>query len=378
MMVGRSAYEICGAPPFLPFLSLSLFLSFSLFSLFLSSDLGTQFLLISGISLANLVPTDISLERLSLSTSTLASRIPADARFRPVHLLVGLRVGLVDEACSVVMVEPFVPSITHETALRVSSYELPKGQRRVANAAGVLPLFLLPTLLQGLPASPVAPRVQVAGHEGTNGHLGGLIVVIVVVESFIAIGSCWVHGSFPARPLANVGDVTVAGPQPAGVVEVPVLLEYFLSNPLQDLVATHPRRDGLQTDGLAAHVTLIKAPHRGLLAIARDGDEGGVPQGVPFAIPGHVLPCPSHHVRMILLREHYLDHVVGLGPLGFLLGDSFDPCFRQHEEQAGLLVTLIPILHVAAEEGVLPPEKKKGVKEVDAEETTPTTTTDAP
>ena len=34
-------------PPFLPFLSLSLFLSFSLFSLFLVSDLGTQFLLIS-------------------------------------------------------------------------------------------------------------------------------------------------------------------------------------------------------------------------------------------------------------------------------------------------------------------------------------------
>ena len=32
-------------PPFLPFLSLSLFLSFSLFSLFLSSDLGSQDLL---------------------------------------------------------------------------------------------------------------------------------------------------------------------------------------------------------------------------------------------------------------------------------------------------------------------------------------------
>ena len=198
------------------------------------------------------------------------------------HLLVGLSVGLVDGACPVVMVEPFVPPITHETALRVSSYELPKGQRRVANAAGVLLLLLLPTLLQGLPASPVAPRVQVVGHEGTNGHLGGLIVVVIVVESLIAIGSRWVHGSFPARPLANVVDVTFAGPQPAGVVEVPVLLEYLLSNPLQDLVATHPRRDGLQTDGLAAHITLIKAPHRGLLAIARDGDEEGVPQGVPF------------------------------------------------------------------------------------------------
>ena len=49
-------------PPFLPFLSLSLFLSFSLFSLFLLSDLGTQFLLIYLISLANSVPTNTSLE----------------------------------------------------------------------------------------------------------------------------------------------------------------------------------------------------------------------------------------------------------------------------------------------------------------------------
>ena len=68
-------------PPFLPFLSLSLFFSFSLFSLFLSSDLGTQFLLISWISLANSVPTDISLESSSLSTSILVSRMPAGARF---------------------------------------------------------------------------------------------------------------------------------------------------------------------------------------------------------------------------------------------------------------------------------------------------------
>ena len=140
------------------------------------------------------------------------------------------------------------------------------------------------------------------------------------------------------------------------MVEVSVLLEYLLSNPLQDLVATHPRRDGLQTDGLAAHITLIKAPHRGLLAIARDGDEEGIPQGVPFDIPGHVLLCPGHHVCMILLGEHHLDRVVAPGSLGFLLGDSLDPCFRQHGEQAGLLVTLIPVLHVAAEEGVLPPE----------------------
>ena len=70
-------------PPFLPlFLSLSLFWSFWLFSLFLLSDLGTQFRLISWIFLANSVHTDdISLASSSLSTSILASRIPAGARF---------------------------------------------------------------------------------------------------------------------------------------------------------------------------------------------------------------------------------------------------------------------------------------------------------
>ena len=67
--------------PLLVFLSLSLFWSFWLFSLFLLSDLGTQFLLISWISLANSVPCDISLESSSLSNYTLASRIPAGARF---------------------------------------------------------------------------------------------------------------------------------------------------------------------------------------------------------------------------------------------------------------------------------------------------------
>ena len=63
------------------FLSLSLFWLFWSFSLFLLSDLGTQFLLISWISLAYSVPCDTSLESSSLSTSTLASRIPAGARF---------------------------------------------------------------------------------------------------------------------------------------------------------------------------------------------------------------------------------------------------------------------------------------------------------
>ena len=125
--------------------------------------------------------------------------------------------------------------------------------------------FLQPCC-KGLPVSRLAPRAQVLGHKGTHGHFGGLIVIVIVDESLIAAGSRWVHDSFPARSLANVVDVAVAGPQPAGVVEVSVLLEYFLANPLQDLVAAHPRRDGLQTDGLAAQLTLVKAPHRGLLA----------------------------------------------------------------------------------------------------------------
>ena len=67
--------------PFLVILFLSLFWSFWLFSLFLLSDLWTQFLLIYWISLANSVPCDINLKSSSLSTSTLASQIPARARF---------------------------------------------------------------------------------------------------------------------------------------------------------------------------------------------------------------------------------------------------------------------------------------------------------
>ena len=54
---------------------------------------------------------------------------------------------------------------------------------------GSLFLLLPPTLLQGLPVSRLAPRVQVLGHEGTNGHFGGLIVVVIVDESPIAAGS---------------------------------------------------------------------------------------------------------------------------------------------------------------------------------------------
>ena len=104
------------------------------------------------------------------------------------------------------------------------------------------------------------------------------MVVVLIVPGLTAFGSRWVHGRFPARPFANIVDVTVTGLQPAGVVEIPVLSEHFLSNPLQDLVAGHPRRDSLQTEGLAAHVTLVKAQYRGLPAIARAGDEEGVPR----------------------------------------------------------------------------------------------------
>ena len=106
----------------------------------------------------------------------------------------------------------------------------PKDSGGSPKRRGSLLSFFFQPRLQGLPASPVVPRA-VVGQEGTNGHLGGLIVVVIVNESFIAISSRWVHGSFPAGPLANVVDVAVAGPQPAGVVEVLVLFEYFLSNP---------------------------------------------------------------------------------------------------------------------------------------------------
>ena len=41
----------------------------------------------------------------------------------------------------------------------------------------------------GASSFPVCSRAQVVGHEGTNGHLGGLIVVVIVDESLIAAGS---------------------------------------------------------------------------------------------------------------------------------------------------------------------------------------------
>ena len=41
---------------------------------------------------------------------------------------------------------------------------------------------------------------------------------------------------------------------------------------------------------------LVKAQHRGLLAIARDGDEEGIPQLSALDIPRHMLLCPSLNV----------------------------------------------------------------------------------
>ena len=78
------------------FLSLSLFWLFWLFSLFLLSDLGTQFLLISWISLANSVPLRHQLGELVPVHFHLGF---PDTRgrtlLRPVRLLVSIRVGLV-------------------------------------------------------------------------------------------------------------------------------------------------------------------------------------------------------------------------------------------------------------------------------------------
>ena len=69
--------------------------------------------------------------------------------------------------------------------------------------------FFFQPFCRGFQLPRLLPVFRFFGHEGTNGHLGELIVVAIVVESLIAICSRWVHGSFPARPLANVVDVTV-------------------------------------------------------------------------------------------------------------------------------------------------------------------------
>ena len=45
---------------------------------------------------------------------------------------------------------------------------------------GSLFSFFLQPCCRGFQLPRLAPRAQVVGHEGANGHLGGLIVVVIV------------------------------------------------------------------------------------------------------------------------------------------------------------------------------------------------------
>ena len=213
--------------------------------------------------------------------------------------------------------------------------------------------LLLAALLKEFAASAVASPVPAVGHKGTDSGLSWFVLVVIIIETFAASGSRGVHDSFPVSPCAHLVDAAVSSLQPAVVGEVLVLFEYFVSDPLQHVVAGHPRRDGLQTDNVAAHLTLVQAADCCLLAIPRDSDEEGVPQGLPPEVPGHHGSCPVHHLLVVLLVEHHLDDVVALGPLCFLLHDPLHRGVWEEIEQAGLLMTLVSVLHVLAEQDVL-------------------------
>ena len=119
-------------------------------------------------------------------------------------------------------------------------------------------------------------------------------------------------------------DAAAASLQPAFVGEVLVLLEHFLSNSLQHAFAAHLHWDGLHTDGLAAHLTLVQAADRRLPAVSWDGDEGGVSLGPRLEIPGHFGFCRIHQPLVMVLVEHHPD---GLGALGIF------NCFQRLPER---------------------------------------------
>ena len=206
----------------------------------------------------------------------------------PVRILVRIFVGLADCAPTVIVFAGGAPPVADKAPLRGGSDEVPKGQCRVANSAGHFLLPSLQTLLKWLPASPVASLPGVVGHECTDGGLSWFILVVIIVKTFAAFGSRQVHDGLPVRPRTDLVHAAVASLQPAVVGEVLVLFEYFLFNPFQHDVAAHPRQEGLQKDRLAAHLTLVEAPDYCLLAIPRDGDEEGAPQGLPLEVPGHL------------------------------------------------------------------------------------------
>ena len=149
----------------------------------------------------------------------------------------------------------------------------PKGHWWIAQLTGLLLFPLLPALLKGLAVSLVASLVQVVNHEGIDGGLRRFVLIVIIVRTLANLGSHNVHDSFSVRPFANIVDAMFASLRPAVVVEVLVGLEHSLSNQLQCMVTAHPRQNGVQTDCLAAYLTLLQAPDSCLLEISSDGDE---------------------------------------------------------------------------------------------------------
>ena len=90
-------------------------------------------------------------------------------------------VGLVHRALPVVILEWGSLPVADEATLGVSLDELPKGQGRVAHAAGLLPFSLPLALSEGLLGLPVVPRfkllatkAQTAASRGSSSSLAPL------------------------------------------------------------------------------------------------------------------------------------------------------------------------------------------------------------
>ena len=138
-------------------------------------------------------------------------------------------------------------------------------------------------------------------------------------------------------------------------MEVLLLLEHFLSDPLECIVVAHLRQNGLQTDRLGAHLEFVQAPDRCLLAISSDGDERGFPVHCLSKSPATLafvqlttfLWCSLLSIifRVWLLLAHFC----------FLLCNPLHPGLREEIEQAGPLITLVPVLHFPAKQYALFP-----------------------
>ena len=93
--------------------------------------------------------------------------------------------------------------------------------------------------------------MEAVGQKSAHRGLRRLVLVVIIIETFATFSSHWVNGTSPAKPFAHIVDAPVAvSLQAAVVVQVLVLFEHFLSNPLQHVVAAYPRQDALQSDRL--------------------------------------------------------------------------------------------------------------------------------